>query len=871
MTSQLTGTVTLLFTDIEGSTRLIQRLGAEGYGRLLAEHHRLVRAALAAWRGIEIKTDGDAFFCIFGRAADAVAAVVQIQRQLAGGDWSATDRPAVRMGIHTGDIELAGSEYVGIDINRAARIAAAAHGGQVLLSAATEALVAAELPDGVTTLDLGDHRLKDLDLPERIYQLVIAGLRAEFPPIRSISSRLEVLPAETSTFIGRTAVLDRAHRLLAETRLLTLTGPGGTGKTRLALRLARTAADEFRDGVAFVALAAISDPALVAPTIRHALGYGEETERSAEDTLIARLAGREVLLVLDNFEQVLPAAALVARLLSASDSLKVVVTSRAVLHLAGEQELPVPPLALPDASAGFDPAALSQLESIELFVERAHNVRPDFVLTSANAAAVAQICARLDGLPLAIELAASRLRLLPPAALLARLQQSLDLLQSTAADRTDRQRTLRGAISWSYDLLDAGQAALFRRLGIFVGGWRLDDGEAVVTSAGLSVDVLDGIGRLIDSSLVRAGDAADEARYSMLETIREFALDRLAAEDELAAAAAAHARHYAALVREAEPALTGGPLWLDRFDADEANLRSALAWLADHDMEQALTMGGALWRYWQRRGHLREGADELSRLLARPAAQAPTAGRAKALIGLAGVVYWRLDYAEARRCYEEALTLARSLQDERLQAEALYSLTYLQALDDDLAGAQARLDEAAAIYQRLADRDGVASAIMANAMLKSLAGNHEQALELMDAAIEQLRATGNGFALANTLSLKERSLIELGRLDDALSVNREVLVLALEQNDPTALSVALLDAASVEALAGRVERAARLIGAGQRVVADIGGEAPPELIRRVDLRSLLEARLDRPKLAELFAEGRRMSDDAAVAYALEAS
>jgi predicted ATPase/class 3 adenylate cyclase len=704
-----TGTVTLLFTDIEGSTRLLQRLGAADYATVVADHHAIVRAALDQTGGNEVKTEGDSFFAIFGRATDALTAAVGVQRQLAAHEWPSGARVAVRMGMHTGEVGQIANEYIGLDIHRAARISASGHGGQVVISATTRDLVADRLPDGVTLLDLGEHRLKDLDQPEHLFQLVIDGLRSDFPPLRSLATRFDLLPSETTSFVGREVELAEAHALLASTRLLTLTGPGGTGKTRLALRLARTVADGFADGVAFVQLAAISSADLVAPTIRHVLQFGEEPHRQAVDTLIGRLAEREALLVLDNFEQVLPAAAVVARLLEGCERLKVIVTSRAVLHIAGEQEYPVPPL---DVSGGA---------AVSLFVERARAVQPDFELTPANRDAVLAICERLDGLPLAVELAASRIKVLPPPALLSRLEKSLDLLQTTAVDRTDRQRTLRGAIEWSYRLLDEDERALFRRLGIFVGGWRLDDADAVVGPV-VGIDMLDGISRLLDNSLIRHVSTSNEPRFSMLETIREFAVEQLAAEDALDDAARDHAARFADLVRQAEPELTGGPEWLDRLDLDQANLRSALAWLTDHDIEQALNMGGELWRFWHRRGHLREGLATLTALLARPEAQAPTLARAKALIGLAGVAYWQLKYDAARRAYEEALALARSLGDERLQAEIAYSLIYSTALDGDLEGAQAQVPGARAMFERLGDQMGVASTVMVDGMLAAVGG-----------------------------------------------------------------------------------------------------------------------------------------------------
>ncbi len=533
MIGRPTGTVTLLFTDIEGSTRLLHDLGVETYAGLLADHHRLVRGAISSCNGVEIKTEGDSFFIVFPRASDALIAASDAQRALAAHAWPMDKPVRVRMGIHTGDVQLRDGEYVGMDVHRAARISAAAHGGQVLLSEATRLVTATEMPDGISVRDLGEHTLKDIDQPERLFQLDIFGLPVDFPPPRAMATRFDLLPTEISSFIGREHELKRAHELLDGTRLLTLTGPGGTGKTRLSIELARSVAAHFEDGVAFVPLASITDPGLVPSTVRQALGIPEQLGTAATETLIERLKDRELLIVLDNFEQVVAAAPTVSTLLEAIPGLTFVVSSRVALKVTGEQEYAVPPLSVPTDVDATDLAAVSRSDAVALFMQRARAVRPEFELTHENARAVAEICSRLDGLPLAIELAASRIKLLPPAAILERLSNRLNFLQSTGADRTDRQRTLRGAIDWSYGLLAEPERALFRRLAIFVGGWRLDEAEHVAAAAGiLEEDLLDGVAALVDHSLVRRLDMDADVRFSMLETIREFGLEQLEASGE---------------------------------------------------------------------------------------------------------------------------------------------------------------------------------------------------------------------------------------------------------------------------------------------------------------------------------------------------
>jgi predicted ATPase/class 3 adenylate cyclase len=869
---QPAGTATLLFTDIEGSTRLLQQLGSADYATVLDGHHSIIRSALDRMGGNEVKTEGDSFFAIFGRASDAVAAAVMVQRELAARSWPAGAMVAVRMGIHTGEVGRVANEYVGLDIHRAARISAAAHGGQVVLSETTRDLVGDRLPPGVTLVDLGEHRLKDLDQPEHLFQLAIDGLPRQFPPLRSMASRFDLLPRETTSFVGREAELSRARELLARARLLTLTGPGGTGKTRLALRLARLAAADFDDGAAFVQLASITDPELVVPTIRQTLGFGEEVGRTAVQTLVDRLAGKEVLLVLDNFEQVLPAASEVAELLVGTDRLRIAVTSRAALHVAGEQELPVPPLALPAPDMAQDPILVGQSESVALFVERAKLVRPDFELTAANASTVVAICARLDGLPLALELAASRLKLLPPAVLLGRLERSLDLLQTTAADRTDRQRTLRGAISWSYDLLEEPQRALFRRLAIFAGGFRLEDAEAIVVAPGpVGVDVLDGVSALVDSSLVRPLGDYPDLRFGMLETILEYGREQALDKGELDTLAEALARRVTLLVNEAEPHLTSDRVWLDRLEANHDNIRAALAWLTEHDVQVGLHTGAQLWRFWHLRGYLREGSQVLTGLLRRTEATPPTVERARALVGYAGLVYWQGNYDAARVAYEGALGIARQLGDAQLEVEVLYGLAYVRAIGGDWTAADRDFKAAAELYEQQGNELMATWALEARGMVATLSGEHLRAVQLLDESLARFERLGDSFGRRNTLSVELRALMQLGRLDQAAEFLDRVTRLANDEGDLTGISQSLHDAASLAALAGDVERAARLTGAAQRVVEESGGQPPPELVNRVDAWPMLRVQLDAARLAELLAEGRRMSNGEAIAYALERS
>ena len=473
------GTLTFLFSDIEGSTHLLQELGS-AWNAALDDHHRLMREAITEHAGTEVAAEGDSLFAVFPTAPDAVRAAYAAQLKLAAHPWPSGAAVRVRMGLHTGSATIAGGSYAGLDVHRAARIMAAAHGGQVLLSEVTRALATTALGEDLTTRDLGEHRLKDLDSTERLHQLVAPGLATDFPPIRTADAARTNLPAQPTSFLGRERQIGEVSTLLEAARLVTLTGPGGTGKTRLAIECAARLADRFPAGVWFVPLASIVDPDLVPMAIAQAVNAPEHPGQTPLQRVIDQVGEQQMLMVLDNFEQVTDAADVVASLLAGAPRLAAIVTSRFVLHLSGEHEYPVPPLAAPDLRHLPDLAALTQYEAVALFIDRAQAARPDFAVTNQNAPAVAEICVRLDGLPLAIELAAARVRLLTPQAILARLSDRLGLLVAGPRDVPERQRTLRGAIEWSHDLLDPEEQRLFAALSVFRGGARLEAVEEIM-------------------------------------------------------------------------------------------------------------------------------------------------------------------------------------------------------------------------------------------------------------------------------------------------------------------------------------------------------------------------------------------------------
>ncbi len=595
-----TGTITFLFSDIEGSTRLVAAVGPVVFREVLERHNALLRAAFGAHGGTERGTQGDSFLVMFPDASEAINAAAQAQRAIEGHPWPADAEVHVRMGLHTGVGILGGDDYVGIDVNRAARIAATAHGGQVLVSDTTRSLVRGSLAStGLTLRDLGEHTLRDLPDAERLYQLVIAGLRDSFPPIRTVSVGRADLPEPARPLLGRDRELTELQARLADDRLITLTGPGGTGKTRLALELARRSASDFPEGVHWVALAAVSDAEHVAGAVAERLRVAPAAQRSTVEGVCDVLAGRRMLVVLDNMERLTEAGPLVGELVASSPASRFLVTSRSPLHLSMEQVYPVGPLAVPDH--GATTADIPECASVRLFVEGARRVRPGFEPDDDDLTAIAALCRELDGLPLGVEIAAARSALLPPRVIAARLRDRLDLPGDALRDMPERQRTLAATVAWSHDLLDERERALFARLSVFVGGAGLEEAEAVLGGADGDPDVLEGVGGLVDQSLVEARPSADGLRVRMLETIRRFAAARLAETPaERQRLRDRHAATYLALAEAAADVLPGrgqGPL-LDRLARDHANLRAATDWAIESgDARTAMRLGAAMWRY----------------------------------------------------------------------------------------------------------------------------------------------------------------------------------------------------------------------------------------------------------------------------------
>ncbi|HEX2032400.1 MAG TPA: adenylate/guanylate cyclase domain-containing protein [Actinomycetota bacterium] len=866
-----TGTVTFLFTDIEGSTRLLAELG-EGYRAVQDDHFRLMRAAIATGGGVELRTEGDAFFVVFPSAVGAVRAAAAAQRAFAGHDWPHGRPLRVRMGLHSGEGMLGGDDYLGIDVNRAARVAAAGHGGQVVLSQATRALAEHDLPGGVSLRDLGEHRLKDLPRPERLHQLVIEGLPSEFPALKTLEARPNNLPAQLTSFVGREREISEVREVVGSARLVTLTGPGGTGKTRLALEVAGRLLLRFADGAFFVDLSAVTDPALVPSQIAGALGVAEDPGRPIAESVQEHLRDREVLLVLDNFEQVLDAAPAVGDLLAAAPRAQALVTSRSVLHLPGEREVPVPPLLLPDPGRLPDLEALSQYEAVALFIERARASRPGFAVTNENAPAVAEICARLDGLPLAIELAASRAKLLSPQEILARLEHRLPLLATATRGLPERQRTLRGAIAWSHELLDEAERRLFARLSTFAGGATLASIEAVTNPEG-DHDTLETLGSLVDKSLVRVAETAEgETRYGMLETIREFAAERLVEDWDAAATRRRHAEHVRDLATEAEPHFTGEEQarWLARFQREQDNVRAALGWAIDSgDADTGLRTGAALWRFWQQRGRLAEGREWMERLLALPSERGPV--RAWALTALGSIAYWQNDYGPMQRAYDEALAIARELGDPLLLAHAYHNAAYRHMVEQDHGAADEVLREGLRWAEAAGDAALEAEISIALGWNQFMKGDPGSALGPLRRGLDTLLRAGKRFLVADTLTGMAGMEVMIGDLESAAQHYRQALDLFREAGNPLGAAMVVMGGGVIEAKRGRHERAARLWGAEARMRDEHGGGVPAEFREQLwgSTEQETRAALGDERFERAFAEGNAMGMDKAIAYMLE--
>jgi predicted ATPase/class 3 adenylate cyclase len=830
MAVQPTGTVTLLFTDIEGSTRLLERLGPERYRDALDLHRRLLRKTFRRHGGYEVDCEGDAFFVAFARAEDAALAAGESQQALADAEWPDGQEIRVRIGIHSGEPLAAPPKYVGIDVHKAARVMAAGHGGQVLLSAATQRLL-----DGEDMVSLGEHRLKDLLQPEPLYQLVVEGLPSDFPALKTLGNRPTNLPVQPNALIGRERELAEVIALLrdGDTRLVTLTGPGGTGKTRLALQVAAELLEEFPSGAFFISLAPIRDPALVVSTTAQTLGLREVAGERLADTLAFYLEQKGMLLVLDNFEHVLGAAADVSALLQRCERLNLLVTSRERLRLRGERMYSVPSLTVADPD--LDVHDLLAIESIVLFAARAEAASGEFVLDETNASAVAGICARLDGLPLAIELAAARTNALPPHALLGRLDERLALLTGGDRDAEERQRTLRATIDWSYELLDRSEKALFAQLSVFPDGCRLDAAETVCDPDGdVSITVFDVITSLLEKSLMRRRvDFDGEARYWMLETIREYAVERRVAGGEVDVVRR-HAEFYFGLVGEVFGTELDMAAEIERLAAEHANLLAALSWAEESGEVGRLAVAVAdLCRLWLHRGQLQEGMTWVDVALAHRQALEPEL-LVPLLIGAAAICRFAGEIDRAKSLMQENLRITAASGNRIRVRHGDLAAAHTLADLADIATDEGDLDEAQALLERGLAVGGGARILASLGLLALTRDQLDEAQSYYERALVAFRGAGHDFNQAVAVAMLAEIARRRGDAPAARAHLGDALCGFKALGDEAAIADTLTGFARLALDDNDFARAARLCGAATRY----RNEALPPLISSDELDRL---------------------------------
>lgn len=831
----------------------LARAHGETWDRANATHLGLIRRAVDARGGVCVRTEGDAFFGAFREAGAAVLAAADAQRALATHAWPAEVPFKVRMGLLTGEAHLAGDDYGGFDVNRVARLAAAGHGGQVLLSEPTRLLAEASLGDGLAARDLGRHVLRDLPAPERLFQLDIEGLRTEFPPLRTARPSSGNVPVRLTSFLGRVAELEKLDGLLAQNRLVTLTGPGGIGKTSLAVELGRAWQDRVSDGVWFVALDAIGEPGMVRAEIARSLGLFDGPDRPAADGLEHYMADRAMVLVLDNFEHVLEAAVEVNALLKASPGLRVLVTSRAPLRIGGEHEFPVHTLA--EDTAGP-----------ELFLQRAQAVRPGLD-PDAERAVVDEICSMVDGLPLGLELAAARAAVLPLPAIRDRLAARLPLPGSGPRDAPQRQRTLEAAIAWSHDLLGEDDQRLLHDLAVFEGSFDVEQASQVASG-----DVIAGLATLAEHSLLvpEPEGASGGIRYRVLQTIRSFSLDRLVADGREPDVRRRHAVAFLDLVERAAVHLPGADQarWVDRLGPDRANLRSAARWAIDAgDVDLALGLVAHSWRFWQLAGHLAEGRELADSALSMPGAGVPTAVRLKAVVAAASIAYWRADVGAATRYYEEQLALSIRLGDRAAEADAHFSLAFARNMHVGATAAWAEAEAAIRLFEELGDERGLARTIWTRGTFVMVRDGPAKALPIFQEALEAFDRNGDAWYRCMAVGSLTWCYFAMNEPLEAAHWAKETILEYHALHDRTTTTISLAPSARVALDGGMAEDAAVLLGAFENL-CEVYGVRPPSgilyLIAGANIDERTRDALGPEEFETARERGRRLTLDEAV-------
>ena len=760
------GKVTFLFTDIEGSTKLSQNF-PDKLPSALERHHSILIDKIESNNGFIFQSVGDAFCGAFENSVDAVKAAVEIQKSLALEKWDETVIK-VRIGIHSGNAEWNGTNYMGyITLARAARVMSAAFGEQILISndayelyvndynshsnrnVDTDSSGHYDLTPGFR--DLGERRLKDVILPIRLFQVVGAGLREDFPPLETLDARPNNLPVQLTSFIGRETEMKHVKEALKLSRLVTLTSAGGSGKTRLALQTGAEVIDEFEQGVWFVDLAALSDPALLTSTIIDALGIKEESKKTTEDTLIEFLKGKEILILLDNCEQLIHACAnLAERLLSSCPKLKIIATSREALNCEGEMTYRIPPLAVPDPKSNDTPEQLTQYESVRLFIERALTVNSNFRVNNENAPALAEICSRLDGIPLAIELAAARIKILSVVKIYERLDDRFSLLTGGKRTALPRQQTLRALIDWSYDLLSEEEKILWCRLSVFSGGWTLDAAEEICSDEMISKSlILDLLSQLIEKSVIIFDES--KGRYRILESLREYGIEKLKNSQEISLR---HLNYYLRLSENAEPELRGenARFWLDIIDADHSNFISAIDWSVSNEMaDKGAVIAGALGEFWSTKGHYSTGI-RLNENILRSSCLYGNSAKVKLLIWLCVYKYNQGEYEQVRKFSEECLNLSKGIGDKKGIAESLHNLGKVAELKGNYELARSYFEESLELKKEIKDKIGIADSLQSLGNLLTNQGDYELAKKYFGESFEIKKEVGDKRGMASNMN-----------------------------------------------------------------------------------------------------------------------
>ncbi len=795
------GTLTFLFTDIEGSTRLWEQ--HPGQMRIvMAGHDALIESAVEQHGGLVVRPrgEGDSRFAVFTRASDALRAAVAIQHLFFAESWTITPM-RVRIALHSGEADLRDGDYYGITVNYCARLRDAAHGGQILLSQTAYYLVRDELPAGVSMRDLGEYKLHDFERLEHVFQPVIMDLPLDFPPLNTPDLIRNNLPLALTSFIGRDQEIETLEGLLWQSRLLTVAGPGGAGKTRLALQVAQNALGSFPDGVWFIDLAPLTNPGLLSLHVLNTLGLREEACIEPDRTLIDILRDKAELLILDNCEHLMPDVGRLAEImLRSAPRLRILATSRERLGVSGEITWRIPPLSSPESKAEVTFEEIIQYEAVKLFQDRAAAARPDFRLTRQNAAAVAQICIRLDGIPLAIELAAARVRALSVEDILARLDDRFRLLVGSHI-ALPRQQTLRALIDWSYDLLTAKESMLFCRLSVFAGGWNLEAAEQICSGGEVQAwEVMDLLSELIDKSFVIGETQNDRVRYRFLETIHQFSIERLLEGNETGQFKQKHAAYFLNLAETAYGKMWGSEQadWLARLDEEYDNLRSALTWLSEIDdpAEMFLLMSGSLWRYWEIRGYLTEGRAWIEAALAKnPGADDYL--RANGLGGAGHLARQQGDYVQAKTMHEQSLELFRKMGSKLSAARQLNALGEIAQFQGDYARAVELHEQSLSLRYEIDDKEGIAVSLRQLGVIARDRGQFQHARELLEESLRLERELGDKLLMA--LSLNDLGVVahQLCEYQRAISFFEEAISMQRQLNDRLGISNSLQNKASV--------------------------------------------------------------------------